>query len=84
MALTPKQERNGIPEMVSTRETGPGPMPDCAGPMEQAETAADDHAALAMHLFDTPAGSGLAGHDMASFEWDDGLAINDVEGGMSG
>lgn len=81
MALTPKQERNGIPAMAAGQATeivDKGPMPDVPPLVAQAMSAAigtmtEGHAMM----------GALAGHAV-SFEWDAGLAVNDVEGGGSG
>jgi hypothetical protein len=84
MGLTPKQERNGIPEMLPGHVTAePGPM---AAPPVAAATAAVVPIQQEAHgLWTTPAGAGAQdiGPTGPMFEWDSGLAINDVEGGGS-
>ena len=77
MDFTPKQERNGATGDSSERTTGPGPMPDI--PMEEATAAGMAHYQAAKQLFDSPAGSGVGGHHMATFEWESG-SISEMEG----
>lgn len=79
MAFTPKQERQGTAIGApghNSADSNEGPMP--APPVGQA-TAAGVGAMTEGH----PMVNVLAEHAV-SFEWDSGLAINDVEGGMSG
>ena len=90
MAYTDKQMRNGATGDSGTQNTAvSGPMPaDVGGLMQQAESAAAATMAEGHALMESPQGSGVSGHEVgthgSTYEWDSGLAINDVEGGMSG
>ena len=93
MALTPKQDRNGVTVEGGTQSQDELAMPsatpgDLAGLMGQSQSAAEVRGGEGHDLINSPAGSGTAGHEVggygAMFEWDAGLAINDVEGGGSG
>lgn len=77
---TPKQQRNGAdtgaPGTGATMaQPGPDVTKQVASTKRQAEAAGNRRASAPM--LDKPAGG-------ASFVWDEGLAINDVEGGGSG
>jgi hypothetical protein len=74
MAVTDKQARNGVPGPDAFRDSQPGPVPDVAPLIGQAESAGssnmlEGHATAAT----------LAGHTV-SFEWDAGLAIDELSG----
>ena len=85
MALTPKQERNGISVEGGTQSqeqlAQPGPM--VTPPVGQAMAAAERTMAEAHDLF-VGGGADGAGTQGSVPEWDSGLAVNDVEGGGSG
>ena len=81
MAYTDKQQRNGATGSVATQNTAV-PGPDATGVIAAAKAQAE--AAATSHGVDGHAMAGeLAGHAV-SFEWDAGLAVNDVEGEGSG
>jgi len=84
VAITDKQQRNGLPELSAVSNPQPGPMPDLAGLMSQAETAALGRKGEAQGLIMSPQGSGVDGHSVGaaatSFEWDDGLAVAEQPG----
>jgi len=89
MAFTSKQQRNGADVGGADQNTAqPGPSPDVGGLMSGSQAAAEVKMAEAHAFWTSPAGSGVAGHQIggygAMFEWDAGLAIHDVEGGGSG
>jgi len=91
MAFTGKQERNGAVGSGGEQNTAvPGPYDEggIAGAMSASQSAADVRSNEASNLMRSPAGTGLAGHNVGGggsmFEWDAGLAIHDVEGGISG
>ena len=69
MAITPKQERNGIPELETARATPPGPYPDI--PMAEAEAAGERWMDVAKPIW---LGQNL-GNEASSFDWSAGLAI---------
>lgn len=89
---TPKQDRNGVPGPGATGGNVAMPGPDAtkeiAGVMRQAEAAANTRKEQTAGFIESPAGAGVSGHQIGGggsmFEWDSGLAINDVEGGGSG
>jgi hypothetical protein len=80
MDFTPKQVRNGadIGGGDNASVAMPGPMPDTAAVMSQSTSAGNNYSELGHQQMLEPSGSTV------SFEWDAGLAINDVEGGGSG
>jgi len=87
MAFTGKQVRNGADiGGADSNNPMPGPMPTV--PLSESQSAADVRMSEAHAFMTSPAGAGTAGHEIggygAMFEWDAGLAINDVEGGGSG
>lgn len=80
MAFTQKQERNGTDigaDGHNSAVVNEGPIP--AIPMGAAMGAAAAYSDQGHVVFD-----GGMSEGMANFEWDAGLAINDVEGGGSG
>jgi hypothetical protein len=80
MAFTPKQQRQGTDIGGADHNTAAaGPYPDVGSVMSQA-TAAGNAYNNSGHAVMT--GAGLP--DQAPREWDQGLAINDIEGGGSG
>jgi hypothetical protein len=100
VAFTAKQERNGADMGGGGQNTAqpsvslPG---DIAALKAQAEAAAasvmgdvgpGQNTGEARGLLESPQGSGVDGHEIGShgamWEWDAGLAINDIEGGGSG
>jgi hypothetical protein len=88
MEFTPKQVRNGADQGAeghNTAVTDAGPATSL--PIGTAVAAGNNMADHGHDWFDSPAGSGSGGHmvgpDGPMFEWDSGLAINDVEGGGS-
>lgn len=89
---TPKQDRNGVPGPASTGGNVAQPGPDATGEiarvMKQAQNAADARKQQTAGFIETSAGAGVDGHRIGaaatSYQWDDGLAVNDVEGGGSG
>lgn len=77
--FTPKQERNGTAvgaDGHNTAVAAEGPMP--AIPMAEATAVGVAYADKGRQVFDGGTMDGV------SFEWDAGLAVNDVEGGGSG
>ena len=87
--FTPKQVRNGADQGAAGHNTAVANMADMPDiPLGAAESAAAEVMAEAHALMTMPAGSGVDGHMVGLHgsvtEWDSGLAINDVEGGMSG
>lgn len=98
MAMTPKQDRNGVPGPVETRNTaqpGLSAEADIRSAMATAQAAADARKRQAHEFMASPAGSGPTGSNVLPgrvianpggtvWQWDAGLAINDVEGGGSG
>jgi len=88
MGLTPKQERNGIPEMGASRNTAQPSQSierDVRGLMRESQTAADERKDEAHNeIFVTPQGNTPVGREVGAygdmFEWDAGLAISEPEG----
>lgn len=90
---TPKQQRNGADtgaagSGATTAQPGPDATKQITSTKRQAENAANARKSEAAGLIQSPQGSGVSGHQIGGagsmFEWDSGLAINDVEGGGSG
>ncbi len=91
MATTPRQERIGnMPVAGEQNSAQPGPdvTKQVASTKRQAEAAANRRMSDAHSLIESPQGAGVSGHEVgtggSTWEWDAGLAINDVEGGGSG
>jgi len=92
MAMTPKQERNGITGAAGGGGNVARPGPDATGEIlalkGQSEAAADRRKQDTQGFIESPAGSGAAGLQIGGggdmFVWDSGLAVSDVEGGGSG
>jgi hypothetical protein len=98
MAYTAKQERNGATgDDGSQNSAQPGPVPVVAPLVTQSQAAATtvmgglivgQDGGEGRVLMESPQGSGIGGHQVGAhgsmWAWDDGLAINDVEGGGSG
>jgi hypothetical protein len=88
MAYTDKQVRNGATGAVgdNTSVAQPGPMPtaEIAAEITQAVSVAESRDREAVDLLASPAGSGVAGHQIGGagsmWEWDSGLAVNEVAG----
>ena len=84
MAFTGKQIRNGADQGAPGHNSAianEGPMD--APPMEQATAAGMKYQEYGAVVF---AGGDIADKDLvigSTFQWDDGLAVNDVEGGGS-
>jgi hypothetical protein len=74
VAITGKQERNGVPGPDGFRDSATGPVPDVAPLIGQAQSAGTSN------MLEGHAVAGvLAGHTV-SFEWDAGLAIDEQPG----
>jgi hypothetical protein len=91
MATGPRQERIGNTPVAgeqNSAQPGPDATREIGSLKRQAEGAAERRKDEAAGLIRSPQGSGVAGHQIGGagsmFEWDSGLAINDVEGGGSG
>jgi len=89
MAYTAKQLRNGATGDGGEQQSAQvGPGADVAGLMSTAEAAADARKRETAGFMQSPQGSGVGGHELGAggdiWQWDSGLAINDVEGGGSG
>ena len=93
MAITDKQARNGVPGPSDTHNTAqPGPMPDVSGPKIAAETEAIGRTSQGQDIFNSPAGSGPSSASTIQdaerqigaagnmWEWDSGLAIDELSG----
>lgn len=88
MAMTPKQDRNGVPGPGATggnvAQPGPDATAEIRSVMRQATAAGNSGAAEGRGLFVSPAGSGVDGHEVrdygSMFEWDAGLAVNEPAG----
>ena len=88
MVFTGKQQRNGA-DIGSPDSNNPMPGPTPTVPLMEAQDAADVRMSEGHAFMTSPAGAGVEGHEIGGggdmmFEWDAGLAINDVEGGGSG
>jgi len=92
MATGPRQERIGnmpVAGEQNSAEAGPDVTRQVASVKRQAEAAANQRKRETQGFIESGQGSGLGGHaDIgtggSTWEWDSGLAINDVEGGGSG
>jgi len=72
MATTDKQQRNGLPGLPEVANPQPGPMPDVAALMSEAQNVAV--ARTGPDMFSEPSGRDV------SYEWDAGLAVGEMSG----
>jgi hypothetical protein len=86
MAMTPKQDRNGGPGPEGDRVTGPSNdmTNEIRSTMKAAQNAGIRRADEGRRLFDSPAGSGVDGHEVGGggnmYEWDSSLAVREQTG----
>jgi len=88
MDYTGKQIRNGATGTVSDNPSYAQPGPDASGDItaakSTAESAADARKQETAGFITSPQGSGVGGHQMGGggsmWEWDSGLAVNEVSG----
>jgi hypothetical protein len=91
VAFTDKQVRNGADQGGGGQNTaipGPDSTPDIAGLIPVSVSAAMTRLEEGHAMIESPQGSGVDGHQVGAggsmWEWDSGLAVNDVEGSGSG
>lgn len=84
MAMTPKQERNNIAgQSGDIRDQSPEHVENLSGMIGSSASIAMDRAHQAVdEFFDSPAGAGVHGHTIGSFDWDSGLDIPEQPGEM--
>jgi hypothetical protein len=89
MAMTPKQDRNGVPGPMTTSPHTAQPGPDATKKIQSLMRQAENYGNARKNeahseLLNTPQGSGVNGHEIGGggnmYEWDSNLAVSEVPG----
>ncbi len=88
MAMTDKQDRNGVPGPMATENTAQ-PGPDATKQIQSVMRQAMNYGEARKNetnreILDTPQGSGVGGHQLGGgadmYDWDSNLAVDELSG----